>query len=689
MLRPWPSRCSLGNASWRGQQRLADESDKRAKLLKQATFELNQARSESGLYKTAPRLLSEILTFTHAGLFVPEGEILQLDSSWQWQPEPGFNIPLDTVIGRAFRTGETQYVPDTKLDEEFLAAPGAIPTRSELALPIKVGKTVRAVINLEHTDPHAFSGADYETLRAFTRIVEEVLERLDATQELENQRADQEFLARHSQQLLQADDATQAAATTVAELLPYLGVSAGAVLQLHLNRLRPLAIVGEFPIGLREQIESGFGFEGLVKDVWQTHRPRYIDDVLGASTAPAGDTKVDAVRSAAIVPLTSPDGDVRALLGLVKLGGLRLFGERERRLVESAAAALEMALGRAALNRQLFATLDVIRSLPRTDSPASLYQLAAEAAVDLIPGAEAATVLVRHGDLFHFEAAVGYELDAIKDQAGPFTLDEELSWYGHSDKDYRRGIGRILRGKQILAHSFASSVERSPARVEAARVPDMRANILIPIVYNDEIVAMLNVDNFSSESAFGSNSLRLAEAFAQHIAVIVRQAEQVRNLELNLITDGLTRLGNREGFQRKLSAELARAARYDSPLNLVMIDLDNFKQVNDRFGHAAGDAALVAVADALRLHLRVTDHAFRWGGDEFVLLLPDVTANEASAAAERFAGVVNEIAIEGLHLAASVGVASYPEDGSDAATLLRRADDLMYHRKQAVQRAVS
>src|SRR5690606_25186719 len=104
------------------------------------------------------------------------------------------------------------------------------------------------------------------------------------------------------------------------------------------------------------------------------------------------------------------------------------------------------------------------------------------------------------------------------------------------------------------------------------------------------------------------------------IAVIVRQAEQVRRLEESLVTDGLTRLGNREGFQRRLQTELARAERYGHPLNLVMIDLDNFKQINDRFGHAAGDAALVAVAESLTRQLRSSDHAFRWAGDEFVLL---------------------------------------------------------------------
>ena len=125
-----------------------------------------------------------------------------------------------------------------------------------------------------------------------------------------------------------------------------------------------------------------------------------------------------------------------------------------------------------------------------------------------------------------FEAAVGYDLGAIKEGTGPFTLEEELRWYSGPPEDFLRGIGRILKGEAVFDASFASSAERGPARLEVARVTEIKANILIPITDNDEIVAMLNIDSFSTETAFGPNSLRIAEAFAQHIAVIVRQAEQ-------------------------------------------------------------------------------------------------------------------------------------------------------------------
>ncbi len=670
---------------WRSYEAHAHDSERRARLLQQAALELNQADAPEHLFAAAPRLLSDILTFTHAELFVPAEDGLALATAWRWDAKPGFRVPLTSVIGRAFRTGQTQYVPDTAVDPDFVAAPGAVPTRSELALPVKVKRKVRAVLNLEHTARGAFSEDDHDTLHAFARIVAEVLERLDATAELDAERSEQEFMARLSHALLHADDAKQAAGTAVTDLVRFLEMDAGGVMELKQARVRPMVRVGDLPPLLVGRADSGFEFEGLLRDAWALGRQLYVPDLQEAAEQrpELGWLRGDVgVRTVLLAPLTNNQGDVRYLLSLVSLNEIRPLSERQLKLVGRAAQALGAALSRVVLNRQLFATLDVIGQLARAEAPSTLYQRAAEAAVDLIPGAEAATVLVREGDLFAFEAAVGHDLASIKGGAGPFTLAETLRWYAGSESDYRRGMGRIARGADVMQFSVASSGERTPANVEAARVADIKANICIPIADGHDIVAVLNVDNFSVETAFSAHSLQIAEAFAQHIAVIVRQAEQVRRLEESLVTDGLTRLGNREGFQRRLQTELSRAERYGHSLNLVMIDLNNFKQVNDRYGHAAGDAALVSVAETLKRHLRTSDHAFRWAGDEFVLLLPEVRPAEAAAAAERFAELVSAIEVHGLNLSASVGVASYPIDGNDPETLMRRADDLMYYRKQ-------
>jgi diguanylate cyclase (GGDEF)-like protein len=701
---------------WNAAERRARHSSRRARLLQQAALELHQADGIDRLFGSAPRLLSDMLAFAHAEIFVPDGDELVLHTTWRWNVGPGFRMPLRTVSGRAYRTGEPQYVPDTSVDPEFLAAPSAAPTRSELALPVRCGTEVRAVLNLEHTRRDAFGPHDHDALRAFVRIMEEVLERLEASAALTRQNQEQEFLARLNQRLLEAEGVRPAAKAALHDVMNALGMDAGAVLQLRHARFWGLARVGELPAALATRLAEGFAFDGPLREVWETRTSIVLDDVKSVASwagagAAAGDRSaagegvtaaagsaagegsaggdgpatgdgVDAdIRSVAIVPVVNAQKEVQALLVAVTFERVRTWSDADRRLLAAAVGSLGVALERVLLARRLVAMLDVVRRLARSDAPATLFHQAAEAAVELVPDAEAASILVREGDLFRFQAAVGYDLAALQRAAGPFTVDEELRWYARPAEDFRRGQPRVLRGSAIVEKSQASSLTRSPLHVEGGRVHEMRAQVLVPITDHGDVVAVLNIDNFSTEDAFGSNAVRVAEAFAQHIAVIVRQAEHVSALERSAITDSLTGLGNRAGFQRRFRAELARAERYRHPLSVVLIDLDNFKAVNDRHGHATGDAALVGVADVLRREQRSSDCGFRWGGDEFVMLLPEIGSEEGRRAALRYAALIGDLTFEGTRLSASVGIATFPDDGHDEDALMQRADGLMYGEK--------
>lgn len=669
---------------WSAAERTARHSSRRARLLQQAALELNQADGVDRLFRSAPRLLSEMLAFAHAEVFVPDGDELVLHTTWRWNVRPGFRMSLRTVSGRAYRTGEPQYVPDTSLDPEFLPAPSAAPTRSELALPVRCGAEVRAVLNLEHTHRDAFGPHDHDALRAFVRIMEEVLERLEANAAVQRQKGEQEFLARLNQRLLEAEGVRPAAKAALHDVMNALGMDAGAVLQLRHARFWALAHVGDLPAALATRLEEGFAFDGALREVWETRETVLIDDMRSVPSWAGADDTGD-IGTVAVVPVMNAQREVQALLAAVTLDRVRAWTDADRRLLTAAVGSLGVALERVLLNRRLVAMLDVVRRLARSDAPATMFRQAAEAAVELVPDAEAASILVREGDLFRFEAAVGYDLDALQQAAGPFTFDEELRWYAAPAEDFLRGQPRVLRGSDIVEKSQASSHTRSPLHVEGARVNEMRAHVLVPITDRDDVVAVLNIDNFSTEDAFGANAVGVAEAFAQHIAVIVRQARHVSALERSAITDTLTGLGNRAGFQRRFRAELARAERYRHPLSVVLIDLDNFKAVNDRHGHATGDAALRGVADVLRSEQRASDCGFRWGGDEFVMLLPEIGSEEGRRAAMRFAALIGGLVYEGTRLSASVGVATFPDDGSDEDALMQRADGLMYSEKPRQQ----
>jgi diguanylate cyclase (GGDEF)-like protein/putative nucleotidyltransferase with HDIG domain len=147
-------------------------------------------------------------------------------------------------------------------------------------------------------------------------------------------------------------------------------------------------------------------------------------------------------------------------------------------------------------------------------------------------------------------------------------------------------------------------------------------------------------------------------------------------------TDALTGLLNRRGFEETIALELARTTRSGAALSVVIVDLDHFKALNDRFGHQAGDVALQRLATLCRDGKRVVDSAARIGGEEFALVLPYTDANGAYLVAERLRRLIHDRASDETMLTASFGIAAYPEHGTDEDALLRAADQALYVAKQ-------
>jgi diguanylate cyclase (GGDEF)-like protein len=167
---------------------------------------------------------------------------------------------------------------------------------------------------------------------------------------------------------------------------------------------------------------------------------------------------------------------------------------------------------------------------------------------------------------------------------------------------------------------------------------------------------------------------------------IIMEYEELKKLELNAVTDPLTGLYNRRLFGESFEKELNRARRYTQPLSLVILDLHRFKEVNDKHGHPRGDEVLRATAATLKKALRTSDSAFRIGGDEFALLLPQTDSQQALALSRRVEAVFVEI-LEPLQLQVAVGmdhgIAIFPQDAEQADQLIRIADERLYRQKHA------
>src|ERR1700686_969487 len=167
---------------------------------------------------------------------------------------------------------------------------------------------------------------------------------------------------------------------------------------------------------------------------------------------------------------------------------------------------------------------------------------------------------------------------------------------------------------------------------------------------------------------------------------ILIEYDELKRLELNAVTDPLTGLYNRRLFSETFEKELNRGRRYGTPLGLVVLDLHRFKEVNDKHGHPRGDEVLRAAAATLKKALRTSDSAFRIGGDEFALLLPQTDAEQGLALSRRIQTVFAEM-LQPLQLSVGVsmahGVATFPQDGEQADQLIRVADERLYRLKHA------
>jgi len=216
-----------------------------------------------------------------------------------------------------------------------------------------------------------------------------------------------------------------------------------------------------------------------------------------------------------------------------------------------------------------------------------------------------------------------------------------------------------------------------------------------PIVARGDTLGILYLQ-CEDFAAVHSVNLRLdgLRQLVQITAMAIAGLNLQTKLENQSIRDALTGLFNRHFMQLSLERELSRAARKKQTLAVLMIDVDHFKQFNDTHGHAAGDAVLKAVAQSLQAAIRAEDVACRYGGEEFTLLLPDMTP---AAAYERADALLH--AVSRLHVAfgvqtfsdmtISIGIALYPADGSTAEVLLRRADKALYHSKRQGRNQVS
>lgn len=240
-------------------------------------------------------------------------------------------------------------------------------------------------------------------------------------------------------------------------------------------------------------------------------------------------------------------------------------------------------------------------------------------------------------------------------------------------------VSGLMLGIGILAYLFGHSLVLPVRRLssEAARVAGGNLDVDIPVTGLSEVSYLTQVFNHMV-SSLRHNREKLSAA---------NQALRETNKELHQlsITDGLTGLLNRKHIMELLDREISRSQRYGHPLTILLLDVDHFKQVNDTYGHLTGDEVMRRLSDVLRAIVREVDFIGRYGGEEFLILLPESDTPGGAETAERIRQKVQELEIiadqKKVAVTVSIGISSYPRLGADAHAVICSADNALYRAK--------
>lgn len=424
---------------------------------------------------------------------------------------------------------------------------------------------------------------------------------------------------------------------------------------------------------------------GIAAQVLKRHKPlalRGAETEVLKGLVPRGHKSIydqHPVKSALITPLMS-HGRLIGLLLVLRFTSGDPHHEEERQLLVNIAGQAALAIENARLyarETQRARALDGLHAataaLLTTLDLDELLGRILDAAQSAIPAAEKGTLHLVAPDSGKLQtsALLGYSESPIK-----IAISEVTSEY----------IVEAVRDRKPL---LISDTEMPPPSLETGELiadHPIRSSIIAPLILGDAVLGVLSL-NASQPRAFTKADLRLLESFAATTSAAIQNARLHAKVQKMAITDPLTGLYNRRGFYELGRREIERLRRFGHPLSAILLDIDDFKHINDTYGHGTGDQVLKALADRLNNNIRGVDILGRFGGDEFSILLPETDLATTTVIGGRLRRAMAKHPVttdDGLlSVTISLGIARATEDMVDLDTLLNLADGAMYAAKQA------
>ncbi len=405
-----------------------------------------------------------------------------------------------------------------------------------------------------------------------------------------------------------------------------------------------------------------------------TGTPAYVVATYPSATL---SNAIDSQRLRILVPIL--------LLGLILIAGAVFAADRiSRALTELAGRAAGLTRGRPSGDElsQLGATIDEISGelttrMGELEAERGRFKETLQRYGETLAATHDLTALV--------EAVLDTAVQATRARGGRLLLyDAER---GEAIEQHRIGTARSLRSELPSVVAAGDGLEGEALATHESRVTQVpRAMLAVPILREHHLLGLVTAVD-PEEGAFSDDDVEALSALAVQAGVAIENARLHRVVERQAVTDALTGLANRRQFYEVLGREYERAQRFGQPVSLILLDIDDFKQINDSRGHLAGDAVLHSVAATLSEVIREIDLAARYGGEEFAVLLPQTGPDGAANLAERLR---SEIAARSIRfgtdeitgVTASFGVAAGPVNEQTQIDLIASADAALYQAKR-------
>ncbi len=541
--------------------------------------------------------------------------------------------------------------------------------------PLLDGTELLGLLNVYHDQPHHWSADELETVAALADQAGVAIRAAQDYERMATWAAQLQSIQQLGARLSRLSSVAEIGHSIATELRQLIDYHNARVYRLVGQDLIPVAMVGqvgEYVDETPDQLRMKMG-QGITGWVAANRVAQNLGDAAAdprARTIPGTEDDLD--ESMLLAPMVFDD-QVLGVLVLSKLGLYR-FGDDDLRLLVIYASLAAQAMANADTTERLREQTLALEQQLRGQR--ELLQITESILTTLDARGVLESITERLGRLIASDNVAIEVVDPVTGLLTPLTargVDAEQflePW----------GPGETGVATWVVAHNEPLCIgdERSDPRVNRFRdvVGGVDGSlIVVPLRGKAGAIGVLTIERLGLTNTFSPEEFELVQLFAAQVSIALQNAEVFQAVEIRARTDDLTGLLNHGTFQEWLE----RSVREGSPFSLIMLDLDEFRTVNNDLGHQAGDTLLRQIAGALVHAGRDTDLVFRYGGDEFTFLLPNTEAAGALQVAERARLAVSSI---GGPVSASVGVATFPQDGTTATDALLAADRACYVAKR-------